>query len=546
MKNILNYQRRSVVHLISKVAVFILVTAFLLPVSSMAASNPSYSGGSGTASDPYHIASASDLMAISTTTQAHLYYILENDIDLSAYTNWTPISDAGNGFFLGHFDGNNHIIKNFTVNDASGGLSEIGLFGDIGSNATLSNLTLTNVNIQSISKHCEIGSLSPFLGSKVTNCSASGTISGIGSVGGLFASTDDGTIMTNCSFVGSVSVTDVSGMTEVGGLVAHHDGIMTNCFTHGSVSATGLSNGVGGLAGDSEGGKTDGIISCYSDASVSGSNGPSYVGGLVGDDYPEPISNCYFAGSVAISGDQGGGTGGLVGRLSGGGTMTNCYEAGPVSTSGVANHIGVLAGRNENAITACYWDQDINRNIGADGLKSSDATLDASGVSTSGMQQQSTFNGWDFSQTWSVNSGSFPYLKGVSGPGPQGGGILVTMVLHNGLPLLTINGITTILDATPEIKNSHLCLPIRAIVEALGGTINYNAQDKSIQISSGTTNIVLTIGGVTAQINGQTVNLDTPAYISNNRTMVPLRFITENLGCKVNWDSATQQVTILH
>lgn len=59
--------------------------------------------------------------------------------------------------------------------------------------------------------------------------------------------------------------------------------------------------------------------------------------------------------------------------------------------------------------------------------------------------------------------------------------------------------------------------------------------------------IVLRIGGYAAEVDGKSVALDQPAYIerATNRTMVPLRFVSEALGAKVDWDAATQTVTIL-
>ncbi|MZQ75276.1 MAG: hypothetical protein GT589_03855 [Peptoclostridium sp.] len=56
--------------------------------------------------------------------------------------------------------------------------------------------------------------------------------------------------------------------------------------------------------------------------------------------------------------------------------------------------------------------------------------------------------------------------------------------------------------------------------------------------------IELTIGKQMATVNSKAVTLDAAPVIMNDRTMVPLRFVAEALGCKVGWDEATQKVTI--
>ena len=56
--------------------------------------------------------------------------------------------------------------------------------------------------------------------------------------------------------------------------------------------------------------------------------------------------------------------------------------------------------------------------------------------------------------------------------------------------------------------------------------------------------IVITIDAEIAVVNGEEVKLDSPAFIENDRTYTPIRFISENLGAEVAWDEATQNVTI--
>lgn len=123
------------------------------------------------------------------------------------------------------------------------------------------------------------------------------------------------------------------------------------------------------------------------------------------------------------------------------------------------------------------------------------------------------------------------------------------IVLQVGKSAMTVNGATKEIDpgqgTAPEIRYSRVCLPIRAVIEALGGSVAWNAAKQQVTITSGATTIVLWIGQENAQVNGQTKTLDVAPYLSKTgRTMLPLRFITENLGYQVKWDGTTQSVTI--
>ena len=123
------------------------------------------------------------------------------------------------------------------------------------------------------------------------------------------------------------------------------------------------------------------------------------------------------------------------------------------------------------------------------------------------------------------------------------------IILKIGDTNFTVNGETRSLDSPPVIKNSRTLLPIRAVVEALGGTVGWDANDKKVTVSLGSTTLELWIGKSIAKVNG----IDTPIdsanskvvpEIINSRTMLPLRFVTENLGCDVNWDQNTKTITI--
>lgn len=100
-------------------------------------------------------------------------------------------------------------------------------------------------------------------------------------------------------------------------------------------------------------------------------------------------------------------------------------------------------------------------------------------------------------------------------------------------------------DTAPEIRNDRTMLPIRFIVEALGGTVTWNADTQTVSIVKGDTQIEIYIGQSFALVNGSPVELDAPAYIANGRTYLPLRFVAENMGATVTWNGETQTITII-
>lgn len=99
-------------------------------------------------------------------------------------------------------------------------------------------------------------------------------------------------------------------------------------------------------------------------------------------------------------------------------------------------------------------------------------------------------------------------------------------------------------DVAPVIKNERTMLPARFVAESLGAKVEWNGEAKTVTITKDETVIVITIGSDKATVNGKDVTLDSPAFIENNRTYTPIRFISENLGAEVEWDGETRKVTI--
>jgi len=125
------------------------------------------------------------------------------------------------------------------------------------------------------------------------------------------------------------------------------------------------------------------------------------------------------------------------------------------------------------------------------------------------------------------------------------------IILQIGKSNFTVNGVSNTLDSPPVIKNNRTLLPIRAIIEALGGSVSWDATERKVTVTLGSKTIELWIGKNIAKVNGTDTPIDSTnskvvPEIINSRTMLPLRFVTENLGCDVQWDGGTQTITITY
>ena len=279
--------------------------------------------GTGSKEDPYRISSAADLQEFAelvndgnTTACAVLMadITINSNVlgdngalngDGSNFTQWTPI---GNGSeYTGTFDGAGHTISGLYINSDA---KYVGLFGRIGTNGTVKNLTL-----------------------------ADSYISGGTYVGGICGANNGGSI-TSCSNNGTVNVNG-GNVTYVGGICGvNNGGSITSCSNNGTVNVNGGNvTYVGGICGFNDGSITDGslITTCSNSGTVTGSDG-STVGGICGYNWGS-ITNCSNSGTVTGSGK----VGGICGYNYEGGTITTCYWLD--STAGI--DVGGGNGTNE-------------------------------------------------------------------------------------------------------------------------------------------------------------------------------------------------------
>ena len=114
---------------------------------------------------------------------------------------------------------------------------------------------------------------------------------------------------------------------------------------------------------------------------------------------------------------------------------------------------------------------------------------------------------------------------------------------------ITHKGGTATLDTAPYIENGTTFIPLRGLLELMNATVEWNGENQSIKVNKGSTVINLQIRNYLVDVT--TVKYGTVRYtllaaprITDSRTFIPIRFVSEQLGYNVEWDGATQTVTI--
>ena len=301
-----------------------------------------YSGGDGSEGNPYLINSASDMQEIGANSDDwDKHFLVTANIDLGEFTD-EQFNIIGNyaDSFTGVFNANDHVISNFTYTSTD--TDYIGLFGCVGSAGEIKDLGLTDPNVDAGTGD-NVGGLVGYNYGTVSNCYASGAVTGTDyHVGGLVGR-NDGTV-SNCYATGTVT-----GIVYVGGLVGYNDdaGTVSNSYATGDVA--GESYHVGGLMGLNFGG----ISNCYASGTVTGTDDHYHVGGLVGRNYGT-VENSYAKGLVTGNNY----VGGLVAYNDDAGKVKNSYATGDVE--GEDYHAGGLVGYNDSMISNCYSTGNVN------------------------------------------------------------------------------------------------------------------------------------------------------------------------------------------
>ncbi len=266
----------------------------------------SFDGGDGTEDNPWQISTAAQLNEVREHLNGN--FVLTADIDLSGYSNWTPIGayaakDANNGVydakleyaFTGSFNGGGHTISNLTIkrDDLSEeDMSGAGLFGCIAAESSLQNITIKDTEVFSTGS-C----VAAFVGMAMSSnenairditLTGSNQISGAGSVGGIVGSAQDTNII-DCTAQADVVMNAASnGAGILGGGI--EGGMISGCKATGSVTATETMSyegvvmgaiGVGGLAGCAFDSET--VLNCeVKDVTIKVGKNAIMTGGLLG------------------------------------------------------------------------------------------------------------------------------------------------------------------------------------------------------------------------------------------------------------------------
>ncbi len=275
----------------------------------------------------YTVTTANGLKAvadIANNGSLDINITLDKDIDLTG-TTWKPIGTTYNNSYTGTFDGGGYTITGLTV---TGSDEYAGLFGRIGSDGTVKNVVLKDVQIASDNQYGYVGALAGYSDGNIENCSVSGSVSGRSAAGGVVGQQFGGSIIL-CS-----SSATVKGTAEVGGVAGKTDNstTLTACYATGNVTferASTINTFAGGVVGLNGTGSI--LTACYATGNVTGTGdgtGSCYVGGVTGDNSSGTLTACYHATGTVNGPD--GATGGVTGR------NYNAINTPPV-------------------ITACYW-----------------------------------------------------------------------------------------------------------------------------------------------------------------------------------------------
>lgn len=377
---------------------------------SLPAVESRYAGGSGTAGDPYRIATAEQMAVLAAHPQDwSRHFRLTADIDLAgfdgrdgrlAFNGIAPDTNSGMGDFQGTpftgvFDGDGHTISHLTVS----GIEYVGLFGLITRNAQVRDLGLVDASVTGLGD-C-VGGLVGFCEGTISHCHSSGAVTGFGSF--------------------------------VGGLVGYGTWLVDRCWSTCRIEGAGYA--VGGLAGANSGQ----IVQCWTNGAVSGTWS---LGGLVGQNWGKVkppatprwvaqagvVTDCYslsmVTGYAAI--------GGLVGDNGHDGIVYRSYSAGPVAGDVV---VGGLVANGAAHVACSFWDTRASGQLASDG---------GMGLATEEMCNTRTFAeaGWDFDREaengtddiwWIPGGWGYPRLAyRASSPMPDDGAadILDLSMLH--------------------------------------------------------------------------------------------------------------------
>ena len=401
---------------------FVKTFAFVA-VAAMAMQAQAFTGGSGTAADPYQIATAADLQemstALNTKTQHYegKYFVQTADIDMSGVTNFLGLGCANSTtspgttwYFNGTYDGGGYSVKNLTIKgvyiDVNGVVATngaaltskshnyIGFFGTLGAKAVVKNVNLDKSCY--IAGYQYVGGITSYAiaGATIENCVNGATVVAYGGhaggiIGMSMSNASAKTSVTGCVNYGEV----VSGVANAGGIIGYSNSYPTTvdgCVNAGKVSAKTINSR----------NKTE---STHITA-----------GGILGLGNYSLVKNCANYGYVTAYDKVGGITGNSTGNASYGCGIYNCVNAGfiGINEGGTGTYVGAISGANVTTgftYTGNYYDAKVAdmkaaRNTDIDGCTASTTAALTAGTAPEGFDASS----------WTFVANSYPVPTAVA------------------------------------------------------------------------------------------------------------------------------------
>ncbi len=100
------------------------------------------------------------------------------------------------------------------------------------------------------------------------------------------------------------------------------------------------------------------------------------------------------------------------------------------------------------------------------------------------------------------------------------------------------------LNVEPVMTDGRLMVPFRAIGEVMGAKVDWDEKTETASLALNDTEVNLTLGELSGMVNGSPVDLDAAAKLVNGHVLIPLRFVNEALGAQVEWNAENKQVQI--
>lgn len=117
-------------------------------------------------------------------------------------------------------------------------------------------------------------------------------------------------------------------------------------------------------------------------------------------------------------------------------------------------------------------------------------------------------------------------------------------------PKMSVNGEIREIDpgrgTTPVVVNGRTLVPIRSIVEAIGGKVGWNEAARQVSIDYSGRHVEMTLGSKIMLVDNKKTEMDVSAQTINGRTVLPVRFVSDGVGCKIEWIGSTRQVVIVY